>query len=351
MNCKWTSRENSGKKCDRQADSSGYCIFHKHNKSKRENILFLGYIKKGEINDFSGFVFEVDFNINKIITYEYDKLIFNEAIFYKKAIFENYTFDKKIDFYNVVFKDYVTFRKSTFLENCIISNSNFNIKYINDRVFEEANFNGQKLIIEKCINLPRLDGILFSPYTKFILKDTHYNRENALCGKINYRIARIQAKQIENYENIGYYYYNERNYASKFIEEDKYNNYKDYLSKKTFDFLSKHVLGYGEKPFKLLLISIGVVSLFALIYMFIGVNSTEYGLIKINLLKNEYSIYEFIKMYVYVLYFSIITFCTVGYGDVIINGLLGKIIVCLEVFLGVTINAMWTSILLSRVIR
>ena len=85
--------------------------------------------------------------------------------------------------------------------------------------------------------------------------------------------------------------------------------------------------------------------------MFIGVNSTEYGLIKINLLKNEYSIYEFIKMYVYVLYFSIITFCTVGYGDVIINGLLGKIIVCLEVFLGVTINAMWTSILLSRVIR
>lgn len=29
MNCKWISKIDERKKCDREADSSGYCIFHK----------------------------------------------------------------------------------------------------------------------------------------------------------------------------------------------------------------------------------------------------------------------------------------------------------------------------------
>lgn len=351
MNCKWVSKEDKRIKCERHADSSGYCIFHKKNKSKRENILFLAYIKKGKINDFTGFVFEDEFDINKVINYSYNKLLFNEAIFEKKAIFEKYTFEKNVDFSNAHFNSIVSFKRANFFENCIIINSVFNIKYINERVFDEANFSGQKLIVENSINFPRLDGVIFSPYTKFILRDVYYDKNNAICGKTNYRIARIQAKQIENQENIGYYYYNERNYASKFLEEEKFNSYKEYLSVKFFDFLSKNIIGYGEKPFKLLIISFSIISIFAFLYMLIGVNSSQYGLIKLNLLNNSYSFYELCLMYIDVWYFSIITFCTVGYGDMLIIGILGKLLVCIEVFLGVTINAIWTSILLSRMVR
>ena len=40
MNCKWVSRKDKNLKCNRHADSSGYCLFHKQNKSKREIALF-----------------------------------------------------------------------------------------------------------------------------------------------------------------------------------------------------------------------------------------------------------------------------------------------------------------------
>ena len=85
--------------------------------------------------------------------------------------------------------------------------------------------------------------------------------------------------------------------------------------------------------------------------MFIGVNTIDYGLIKLNLFSNTYSLYEFLTMYLEVWYFSMITFSTVGYGDIIALGLIGKIIACIEVFLGITLHATWTSILLSRLVK
>ena len=36
MNCKWVSNEDRNLICSRHADSSGYCLFHKENKNKRE---------------------------------------------------------------------------------------------------------------------------------------------------------------------------------------------------------------------------------------------------------------------------------------------------------------------------
>lgn len=351
MNCKWVSKNNSNIKCKRHADSSGYCIFHKRNKSQRENILFKAYIKKDEISDFTGFYFEEEFDINKMINYKHEKLKFCEAIFLKNVNFSGYIFSKGVDFTDTEFKEFVDFRKGTFLRNCIFNKTIFNKKYINEQIFQNTNFNGQKLIVEKCENFPRLDGALFATYTKFIMKDIKYNINEYLCGRINYKIARIQAKQTEDYENIGYYYYNERNYSSNFLKHNKYKGFSNYLKNDFFDFISKCTIGYGEKPLRLLFISFFIISLFALIYMFTGINTIDYGLIKMSFFNNTYSYYEFFKLYIQSWYFSMITFSTVGYGDMIAFGLIGKLIVCVEVFLGITIHATWTSILLSRLIK
>ena len=37
MECKWKSVHQNKVKCCKEADSSGYCIFHKKNKTKEEN--------------------------------------------------------------------------------------------------------------------------------------------------------------------------------------------------------------------------------------------------------------------------------------------------------------------------
>ena len=351
MNCKWSSNENRNLRCNRHADSSGYCIFHKENKTKRERVLFDAYIKKGEISDFTGFCFEDKFDINKIINFNYKKLKFCEAIFKDEVTFNNFVFKHCVDFTNTKFESYVNFKQSSFLGNCLFNKTIFNAKYINEEIFQKSDFKGQKLIVEKCVNFPRLDGIVFSPYTKFILRDTYYNEESSICGRNNYRIARIQAKITEDNDNVGYYYYNERNYASNFLKNKKYNGYKDYLANHFFDFLSKYFIGYGERPIKLLIISFSIVSIFAFIYLFVGMKSIEYGLIKVNLLNNTHSLYKLITFYCEAWYFSMITFSTVGYGDITIVGFLGKLLVCIEVFLGITIHATWTSVLLSRMIK
>lgn len=351
MKCKWHSNINMKLKCNRHSDSSGYCIFHKQNKSKREQILFSYYIKKGKISNFTGFYFEDKFDIKQLNNFSYEKLKFCEATFKKEVNFNDFVFENSVDFTDTNFQSYVNFKNATFLGNCIFNKTLFNSKYINEQVFQRSSFNCQKLIIEKCINFPRLDGVLFSSYTKFILKDIYYNEENSLCGRNNYRIARIQAQITEDDENIGYYYYNERKYASDFLKINKYKGYKGYLYNDVFDFLAKHCIGYGEKPINLLMISFFIISLFAFIYLFTGITTMDYGLIKLSIGNNTYSLYEIVKFYAQSWYFSMITFSTVGYGDIVIFGFLGKILVCLEVFLGITIHATWTSILFSKLIK
>lgn len=351
MNCKWQSKENRNLKCNRYADESGYCIFHKPNKSERENILLEGYIKKGEISDFTGFCFSRVFDINKVIKYDYEKLKFCEAIFEKDANFNDFIFEKAIDFSDVEFKGYVDFRESTFLDNCVFKNTIFNSKYINEQIFEKTRFDGQKLIVERCAYFPRMDGVIFSPYTRFIFKGINYNEANSLCGRNNYKIARIQAKQTEDNENVGTYYYNERIYTSKFLKQKKYDGYKDYVYNNFFDFLAEKLMGYGEKPSKLLLTSAVIISIFALIYMLTGLKTMDYGLVKLNLFNNTYSLEEIVIYYIDSWYFSMITFSTVGFGDITVYGLIGKLFVCIEAFLGITIHATWTSILFNRMIN
>ena len=85
--------------------------------------------------------------------------------------------------------------------------------------------------------------------------------------------------------------------------------------------------------------------------MFTGLNTMDYGLVKINLSKNMYTFNEIIIYYLEAWYFSMITFSTVGYGEIIALGIFGKVFVCLEVFLGFTIHATWTSVLFSRLIQ
>ena len=117
MNCRWVSKENRNVKCTRKADSSGYCLFHKENKSSRQIALFEAYIKKGEINDFTGFCFNENFNIEKIVNYKYDKLKFCEAKFKKEANFNDFIFVKSVDFTNVEFKSSVNFNNCIFLKD------------------------------------------------------------------------------------------------------------------------------------------------------------------------------------------------------------------------------------------
>ena len=352
MKCKWSSNINNQCICNHEADKSGYCIFHKKNKTKEENELTIKLIQKNKINNFTGFIFEENFNINEIINYNHKELNFTETTFIKEALFNNYTFNGKIIFNNTNFLGFTTFINSQFKYSAIFNNTIFNPKYSNQKIFMGVIFTGQNLVINSVHNLPRMDGIKFDEYAKFILLDVDYEKEHYINGKVNYRIARNQANKIGDHERIGYYYYKERVYGSKSIKVEDYPTYRHYLSSKFFDILSKYTVGYGEKPWNILIVSIATISIFALLYMFIGIETLDNDTIGINIstLKN-YSLIEILNTYIDLWYFSMVTFTTVGYGDLVVTSSIGKILVSLEVFFGITIAAAWTSVIIKRMIR
>ena len=344
MKCKWSSKINNELICNHEADDSGYCIFHKKHKTKEENKEVIKLIKEKKISDFSGFIFEENFNINEVIDYSYKELNFTETTFIKEVLFNNYIFKGKTIFNQTNFLDFTTFINSKFRYTAIFNNVIFNSKHSNKKIFMGVEFTGQNLVISSVYNLPRLDGIKFD--------DVDYEKEHYINGKINYRIARNQANKIGDHERIGYYYYKERAYGSKNIRVEDYPTYRDYLSTKFFDALSKYTVGYGERPWNILIVSVMTISIFALLYMFIGIKTLNNELIGISIKTlSQHSLVEILNTYIDLWYFSMVTFTTVGYGDMIVTTTIGKILVGLEVFFGITIGAAWTSVIIKRMIR
>ncbi|MCC0658715.1 potassium channel family protein [Clostridioides sp. ZZV14-6154] len=352
MNCKWISKIDERKKCHREADSSGYCIFHKENKSSEDIKLMMDNIYKEEINEFNGFIFENKFNAEEILTYDYKLLNFSETIFKQEANFRKYLFKKNVIFNYTDFRGQVFFNACVFLENCDFNKTKFNKVYINDKIFEKVKFKGPDLVVNKVENFPRMDGIIFSMCTKFILKNVEYGKSECKHGKINYRIARNQATKIGDYEMIGPYYYKERIYSSKMIKRSDYPTLSSYLVEKFFDQIAHYTTGYGEKPWNILFVIIAIISSFALLYLFVGIESSNSTLITLNINNlGNYSASEIFKTYIDLWYFSMATFSTVGYGDMVATSLIGKALAGIEVFLGVTIGAIWASVIIKRMIR
>ena len=109
------------------------------------------------------------------------------------------------------------------------------------------------------------------------------------------------------------------------------------------------VCGYGERPTYALITSFEIVLIFAIIYLFTGISVGD-RLINYNL-----SIFSLEKKVIAVdffesLYFSLVTFTTVGYGDIIPTGT-SIILSSLEMILGVTMVGIWTATLARKITR
>jgi hypothetical protein len=281
---------------------------------------------------------------------QYNDIDFSNSIFNKDIIFENCEFKKNIIFKNTTFKSNILFINCIFNGDCTFKNINFNKDMTNKKIFIKSKVKGQKLIFENIKNMPRLDGVFFSHCCKVILKDVFYEKKDYEYAKVNYRIAKNQSSIIGDYEKVGNYYYMERFYGGKCIKREDFSSGMEYINTKFIDLLSKYAIGYGEKPLNIFIISFFIVSIFAILYMFAGVKNINNEIIGLAVNK-KYSINESIKDYIDLWYFSMITFSTVGYGDMIVNSVFGKLLVSLEVFFGVTMAASWASVIFRKISR
>ena len=173
-------------------------------------------------------------------------------------------------------------------------------------------------------------------------------------------LLKLSNRELNNYKNIFRAYKN----ISSVFEKNRLFSFSGeyyYLAKcaerKTLKGFEKikstifyYICGYGERPTFALISSMEIVLIFSIIYMFSGLCINEriihYNLNILFYLPRKLMYVDFIDCF----YFSLVTFTSVGYGDIFPIGY-SVLFSCIEMILGVTMVGVWTATLARKITR
>ena len=104
--------------------------------------------------------------------------------------------------------------------------------------------------------------------------------------------------------------------------------------------------GYGERPLRVIIFSVSLITFFATLYFFSGLSFSGESLA----FNPHISLWENIKVFFGALYFSVVTFTTLGYGDVAPIGI-ARALAALEAFLGSFTLALFVVVFVKKMTR
>ncbi|MGL5692643.1 MAG: potassium channel family protein, partial [Peptostreptococcaceae bacterium] len=201
----------------------------------------------------------------------------------------------------------------------------------------------------KCINT-LIKNIEFKDdfITKFnedtFFDKVFFNKSTVVSYEDLYNVYMTLASKFESNKLTkvsGEYYYLAKCEERKFLSGiDKVKSYIYWL-----------LCGYGERPTYSLITSLEILIIFTIIYMFTGI-SVNGELIKYDMsFILNLPIENFHLDFLNSLYFSIVTFTTVGYGDIIPVGIMSMVLSGIEMVIGITMAGVWTAILARKITR
>lgn len=275
---------------------------------------------------------------------------------FKEDEFLDFNFESIAYFFNSNFQNCIFYKtnlkKSVFQNNnikniqfilCNLKKSIFDKNTIKSIYFSDCNLKSFSMI-NSYINKLEFDDEFVTKLNEntFFDKFTSPNKGKEYYTNI-YKIYKNIASQFESNRilNIS----GEYHYLYKCNESKTLNGFSK-IKSKIFWF----TCGYGERPTYALITSLEIVLIFAIIYMFTGISiggrSINYNLSLFSILENKIIVVDFLES----LYFSLVTFTTVGYGDIIPVGI-SIILSSIEMILGVTMVGIWTATLARKITR
>lgn len=294
---------------------SNYCIFHKPNKTEQETKLFTDEIKKKlqkKDYDFTGYCFP-------------GRVSFKGQVFKKLTQFNASTFEGGANFAGVIFQEYVSFWKSTFRGSADFHNSTFRDETHFDTVTFEGNANFEGTTFGWWAEFTELTvkggayfqgsnfeglvdflGSTFEESASFhnstfgnIPGFDHLTFKNNIWAVDVYRIAKSSCQKLGEYTLAGEYYYKERIAKRKLLPWYSLKRWFEYI-------LLDGLCGYGERPLRAIRTGLGVLFGLALLYWRIGHIYPSPELFK----EPDHAL-----TFLDALYFSVVTFTTLGFGD------------------------------------
>jgi hypothetical protein len=247
--------------------------------------------------------------------------------------------------------------KNTFMKGCnFIKNSYNEVRFIDD-------CNLMDCIIKDMEGTMDIKFINEKSYTKL--------NYGSYIGKFNYKNMKKEQSYINkkeycncmskaNYLNIGFSYMDLgeqylRNHVSgrygRCFYQSKLAFHRTLKGRKKFySYVAKIVCGYGEKPYRSFMLSLIIILIFAFLYMITGINCDS-GIIGFRGLVDNFSVSMLIKNIIYCIHFSLVTFSTVGYGDLLPYNMTGVVLTSIEILMGIIMIGIWTSTLVRKMTR
>ena len=299
---------------------------------------------KGHINKDINIISYAKLEYNNFKRCKFKDIIFKDCIFngniFSKCIFENVLFENcrfyKSDNINI-FSDECIFMKSIF-KNCNLESSVFkecrisDLKFI-ESILENAIFSNM-LIVNNQISDCDCRGlkIVNSAIEK-------YKKSYEEAAKVYKSIAKkLEENNLVNYASEYYY-------LSKCVENKSLTGIDK--TKSTIFWL---LCGYGERPTYALITSLEIIFVFAVIYMFTGLSIEGVTINYVDVFSHGFLKRNVITDFMSCLYFSTVTFTTVGYGDITpVN--ISIFLSGVEMFLGLTMMGIWTATLARKITR
>jgi len=367
-------------------------------KSFNKNVCFEEAIFKGEANfkfvHFSGVI--TDFTRTK-----FKQNVYFTSAEFKKVSFDNVEFCKDIVFLKVIFLEDVEFNFTKFFGNVAFQEAKFiNSKFKGSKFFKDANFqstefnevnfsnvtfDGKMVFITE--NSPRiyLDEATFS-------NDVRIKAGLQNCSFYGSNIERVdltncrwtfnnkkEIKILEHKNDIGYdklveiyrrlrqscqRYGDHFNAGEFFYQEMDCKRKQMKGGQKIFwNLIFKEVCGYGERPIRVIRASAFSIIFFALFYFYNGIMYIENGIeisidhqinlnsLKIFISEFDHLVFPIIKDFFWCFYISIITFTTLGYGDVHPVGFLSRLFASIESLIGIFMTATLIFVFSRKMLR
>jgi hypothetical protein len=208
-----------------------------------------------------------------------------------------------------------------------------------------ANLEGCNLLgvdISKC----RLENIKWGDFNYQEIKAKEAFKEGEVALAIDhcqeaeeiYRNIRKNCEKQGLFETAGYFFHREmvvRRYQMPM------GSFERFVSKMVDVFC-----GYGEKPLRVVLFSMALILFCAVSYYFLGISGAN-GMVGLNL---SHSFSENLLAFGNCLYYSVVTFTTLGYGDYTpVGG--SKVMAALEAFTGSFTMALFVVVFVKKMTR
>jgi hypothetical protein len=117
-------------------------------------------------------------------------------------------------------------------------------------------------------------------------------------------------------------------------------------SKRVLSKLVDLFCGYGEEPSRVVIFSLIIILTFSLVYFLLGISDGS-NTIKFS---TELSLLDNLENIIYATYFSVVTFTTLGYGDLVPMGF-ARLFAAIEAFLGSFTLALFVVVFVKKMTR